>query len=392
MTNDYGADIKSVQRIDAVPVILDVVCQTTGMGFAAIARVTEDRWVACATRDEINFGLGPGGELDVKTTICDEIRQSRTPVIIDDVRADPGYCSHATPAQYGFRSYISMPIFHADGSFFGTLCAIDPNPAQVSKPGTVGMFRLFANLIGLHLDSEDRLAASEQTIARHQVSQDVRDQFIAVLGHDLRNPLASIDAGMKLLERTTLDDKSKGTVTLVRKSVRRMFELVDNVLDLARGRLGEGMTVTKSTGVPLRPALQHIVDEAKSSNPGRQILSEFHLDQPVNCDPSRIGQMLSNLVANAIAHGSPDGPVKVIAQSGADNFQLEVSNTGEAIPPEVQLHLFQPFSGAAGGKRREGLGLGLYICAEIARAHAGELKVRSDASETRFVFVMPQSA
>ncbi len=73
-----------------MPVILDVVCQTTGMGFAAIARVMEDRWVACATRDEINFGLGPGGELDVKTTICDEIRQSRTPVIIDDVRADPG--------------------------------------------------------------------------------------------------------------------------------------------------------------------------------------------------------------------------------------------------------------------------------------------------------------
>lgn len=81
------------------------------MGFAAIARVTEDRWIACAVKDDINFGLAPGGELDVKSTICDEIRASAQPVVIDDVSSDPFYCSHHTPARYGFRSYISMPIF-----------------------------------------------------------------------------------------------------------------------------------------------------------------------------------------------------------------------------------------------------------------------------------------
>lgn len=235
------ADLEVIRRMEAVPVILDVVCRATGMGFAAIARVTEDRWIACATLDLIQFGLEPGGELEVETTICNEIRVSRVPVIIDDVDKDPQYCGHHTPAKYGFRSYISMPIFRADGSFFGTLCAIDPKPARVSEPGVVGLFRLLANLIGFHLDTEDRLAAKDRTIAEQNTAHDVRDQFVAVLGHDLRNPLASIDAGMKMLERASLDPKQLEVVRLVRSSVTRMFELIDNVLDFARGRLGGGI-------------------------------------------------------------------------------------------------------------------------------------------------------
>jgi signal transduction histidine kinase len=211
--------------------------------------------------------LQAGGELDVTTTICNEIRTSRTPVVIDDVEKDPQFCDHHTPAKYGFRSYISMPIFRADGSFFGTLCAIDPKPAHVSSPGIASMFRLFANLIGLHLDSEDRLAAKEKTIAEQNIAQNVRDQFIAVLGHDLHNPLASIDAGMKMLEREPIETKYKITVGLVPQSVKRMAELIDNVLDFARGRLGASMTVNPSTGVSLQPVLQHVVDEMRLSPP-----------------------------------------------------------------------------------------------------------------------------
>ena len=129
--NDLDADIAAVSRIEAVPTILDVVCRTTGMGFAAVARVTEDRWIACSVRDEIAFGLQPGGELKVETTICHEVRDSREAVIINNVAEDPFYASHPTPALYGFQSYISMPIIMPDGRFFGTLCAIDPRPARL---------------------------------------------------------------------------------------------------------------------------------------------------------------------------------------------------------------------------------------------------------------------
>jgi len=122
----FADDLAAVAKIDAVPAILEVVCRTTGLGFAAVARVTEDRWIACAVRDEIAFGLQPGGELEVKTTICDEIRGSGRPVVIDHVAADEIFCGHPTPRTYGFQSYISVPIIRPDGRFFGTLCAIGP--------------------------------------------------------------------------------------------------------------------------------------------------------------------------------------------------------------------------------------------------------------------------
>jgi PAS domain S-box-containing protein len=157
-TPAFAADLLAVESIAAVPTILDVVCRTTGMGFAAIARVTSDRWVACSVRDEIGLGLRPGGELEIATTICNEIRDSGTAVIIDHVAEDPAYCRHATPQRYGFQSYVSMPIRLPDGSFFGTLCALDPRPTQVSTPAIVGMFRMFADLIGFHLDAHRRLA------------------------------------------------------------------------------------------------------------------------------------------------------------------------------------------------------------------------------------------
>src|ERR1700754_224243 len=116
-------EVRLVGGLAIIPSILAVICKTTGMGFAAVAKVTKDRWIACGVRDEINFGLVPGGELKLETTICDEIRDSGKGVIIDHVATDPDYCTHHTPATYGFQSYISIPVILKNGSFFGTLCA-----------------------------------------------------------------------------------------------------------------------------------------------------------------------------------------------------------------------------------------------------------------------------
>ena len=192
--HDFQADIAAVGRISAVPTILDVVCRTTGMGFAAVARVTEDRWIVCQVLDNIQFGLPPGGELDVQSTICHEIRETREAVIIDHVATDSEYCAHRTPAEYGFQSYISMPIIHRDGRFFGTLCAIDPRPARLKNPETIGMFKLFAELIASHLDNDENLQATRIALREEQHFSLLREQFIAVLGHDLRNPLPRFQA------------------------------------------------------------------------------------------------------------------------------------------------------------------------------------------------------
>ena len=389
MTQDYSADVTTIGQIEAAPRILEVVCRTTGMGFAAIARVTEDRWIACEVRDDINFGLKPGGELKIETTICNEIRDSQQEVVIDHVAEDDDFRSHHTPAMYGFQSYISMPIMLPNGEFFGTLCAIDPRPMRLKTPETIGMFKLFADLLAFHIDAHRRLAASEANLLDARESAELREQFIAVLGHDLRNPLASIDAGAQMLLRTPLNEQATGVIRLMRSSVGRMAGMIDNVLDFARGRLGGGLTLERSAATPLAPMLEQVVAELRSARPHRSIETSFALTEAVNGDRVRIGQLLSNLVGNALIHGAPDGPIRVEATTADGVFELSVSNAGEPIPAQVQQKLFQPFVRSAANPSQPGLGLGLYIASEIARAHGGRLEVTSDAEATRFIFRMP---
>jgi signal transduction histidine kinase len=389
MTSDFRSDIAAVNQIEAVPLILNVACRLTGMGFAAVARVTEDRWIACSVKDDIQFGLQPGGELDVETTLCNEIRQHREPIVIDDVTTDAVYCAHHTPAKYGFQSYISMPIVLRDGKFFGTLCALDMQPRQLNTPEIVGAFKLFAELVGFHLDSIENLAASDARFRDERRRAELREQFIAVLGHDLRNPLAAIDAGTKMLLRTALDEKALTIVHLVQDSVARMSGLIDNVLDLARTRLGRGFTL-KRDYEPLEPVLRQVVSELRAVWPNRVIDTAFDLKHPVLCDRTRVAQLLSNLVGNALTYGTPCRPIIVRGATEGGMFELSVSNSGDPIPPVAMERLFEPFSRGDVRPNQEGLGLGLYIASEIARAHGGALKATSTEKETRFTFRMPQ--
>lgn len=382
------ADVAAVARISAVPTILEVVCRTTGMGFAAVARVTDRRWIACSVHDEIDFGLKPGGELDLQTTICHEIRQSGEPVVINNVGQDDAYRTHHTPLLYGFQSYISLPITRRDGSFFGTLCAIDPRPARLDKPETIAMLKLFADLIAFHLDADDRLAASEAKLLTERVSAKLREQFIAVLGHDLRNPLMSVSAGTEMLLKDPPRDRAVAILKLMQMSVGRMGGLIENVLDFARGRLGGGLALDRRP-TDLEPLLRDVIEELKVAYPHGDVVMEFQLAHPVTVDPTRLSQLASNLIGNALTHGAPDEPIRVRAISGDGGLELSVSNGGDVIPPEAIKRLFQPFERGAINPSKEGLGLGLYIASEIAKAHGGTLTASSSPERTSFTFRMP---
>ena len=168
LAEDILKDIAAVESISVISLLLDVICKTTGMGFAAVARVTDELWVACSVKDDIGFGLKAGGELQLQTTICNEIRQHRKAVIIDHVAEDKQFCDHHTPALYGFQSYISVPISRKDGRFFGTLCAIDPKPNKLNTPEIKGMFNLFADLISFHLQSAEAIKNSALELAKER--------------------------------------------------------------------------------------------------------------------------------------------------------------------------------------------------------------------------------
>ena len=374
-----------------MPTILDVVCRTTGMGFAAIARVTEDRWIVCSVLDNISFGLQPGGELTVETTICNEIRASHEAVIIDSVADDQMYCGHLTPAMYGFQSYISMPIIKRDGSFFGTLCAIDPKPARLNNPEVIGMFRLFADLIASHLDAAEQLDRATAEARHERQLKALREQFMAVLGHDLRNPLASIASGVKLLKMAPEPAKRDQVLSLMEGSVTRMHVLIEHLLDFARARMGGGIEISLDAPQSLEPVLRQAVGELRDVHPDSVIETDFKVGQPVVCDRQRLARLFSNLIGNALSHGDPSEPVRAGAVVENGTFRFWVANSGDPIPADMLADLFTPF---VRGQRsnRDGLGLGLFIANEIARMHDGTLDVTSTPEETRFTFTMPARA
>lgn len=389
-SDQYSRDVEVVKQITIVPQLLDVVCNTTGMGFAAIARVTENRWITCSVKDQISFGLEPGDELDVKTTLCHEVRQFDEAIVIDHVEKDLTYCDHNTPAKYGFQSYISVPIYKKDGSFFGTLCAIDPNPAKIDTPEITGMFRLFADLISFHLNAVEEMRLAAEKMEEQRKVSELREQFIAILGHDLRNPIASTRMSADILLKTAKDEMSKKYAGLIKSTSYRMDRLIENMLDFARGRLGEGIILNRRLhNGELQESLEEIIREMRINSPDRRLEISINIEKDVRCDRERIGQLFSNLLGNADSHGAKGNAVMVEAYTDDDRFVLSVKNSGDRIPESAMKHLFQPFYREDVKPGKQGLGLGLFIASEIARAHDGTIKVDSSEKETSFTFEMP---
>jgi signal transduction histidine kinase len=390
MKSSIAFDVAAIQSIDAVPSILRVVSALTGLRFVCVARVTQGSWTACAVLDEIDFGLKAGDDLDVSTTLCSEVRDSRMPVAIDKASEDSQYCNHPTPRLYGFESYIAVPIFRRDGAYFGNLCALDPLPGKVSNDKILSTMSLFTELISLQLESEQRHRANQAALLSERETAGLREQFIAVLGHDLRTPLTSIIAGADLLLRRAVDKETTSITERILRSGRRISGMVDEILDFARGRLGGGISPDVRDAVDLEAGLRHVVAELQGADPNRLIRCIFDLHNKVACDPDRLAQLLSNLLTNALKHGAPDEPVDVTARSRDGAFVLSVTNQGNPIQPETIPRLFQPYWRAAGEGRQGGLGLGLYIAAEIARSHGGTIDVSSSArSGTTFTFTLP---
>lgn len=387
---DFSDVIAGVAKIDAVPLILEMVKQTTGMRFAAVARVTEQNWVVCAVDDSIDFGLVPGGQLALESTICHEIRQHRKPVIFDHASQHPMYSQHHTPRIYGLESYVSIPIITANGDFFGTLCAIDSVPAHFDESTVLKTMGLYAQLIAMNLDLQKGLLNSEHALADATEVGRLREQFIAVLGHDLRTPLSAVRMSVDVLETRVVEPRSLKMVQAIRKSALRMGYLIEDVLDFARGKLGGGIPVKPVITDDLQEQFGLVITELRSAHPDAQIVEALDVPPGIYCDPHRLSQLLSNLLANAIVHGAKGRPIQVRIYTADDNLVMAVRNAGPAIAPEMLPLLFQPFRRSEVGHREEGLGLGLYIANEICRGHNGTLEVLSeDRLGTEFVATVP---
>jgi len=245
-------------------------------------------------------------------------------------------------------------------------------------------------MIGTAIDITERKQAQEEKLAREKEETEVREQFIAVLGHDLRNPLAAVAAGTQLLLRRP--ERSAEIAVDIERSISRMYELIENVLDFARGRLGGGFVITRDSEKPLQPVLLAIIDELKLVHPQRDVAVDIDLREQVKCDRQRIGQLLSNLLGNALVYGTPATLIQVRARAEGGQLELSVTNSGKTIEPSELERLFHPFFRGKTRDHREGLGLGLYICSEIAKAHQGTIEVKSENETTCFTLRIPTEA
>jgi sigma-B regulation protein RsbU (phosphoserine phosphatase) len=303
------------------------------------------------------------------------------------------YETHLSPLLRlkGVVDEIALDLMHADG-------AKVPVIANAREKRTDGGDHCFTRItlfrsVERRRFERDLVRARNEADARADAEHEeslLREQFIAVLGHDLRNPLAAMGAGVQMLgDREALSDRGRFMLNEMRASVNRATTLIDDVLDLARGRLGSGFNISRKPEGALAIVLEHVIGEIRAVQPEREIISEFCISEPVCCDSARIAQLASNLIANAATHGVPGQPVLVDASIEAGSFVFSVANVGEPISPSVRAQLFQPFFRGAARQSHQGLGLGLFIVNEIAKAHEGTMEVTSTEQETRFTFTMP---
>ena len=218
-----------------------------------------------------------------------------------------------------------------------------------------------------------------------------REQFIGVLGHDLRNPLSAIRASAELVLRKPLDPGQEKALSRIVHSSERMSRMISDVLDLARGHLGGGLPLHRQP-THLRELCRRVVDELRVAHPRHRLHLALEGSGCGEWDPDRVAQVISNLVGNALEHGAPDRPVRVKVFDTSDEVTLEVHNEGPPIPEALLPVIFEPFRGTAAGRGRpRSLGLGLYIVQEIVRAHGGAVEVRSSAEDgTTFRVRLPR--
>ncbi|MES2432073.1 MAG: PAS domain-containing sensor histidine kinase [Bacteroidota bacterium] len=214
----------------------------------------------------------------------------------------------------------------------------------------------------------------------------LREQLIAVLGHDLRNPLSAI---MMAVDLMSVDDKQIDyLLPTLKRSIDRISEIVNNIMDFARTRLGDGIVIEKQD-IRLEPFIRQVINELNLVYPNKHFITEFDLNGVTSCDPNRISQLLSNLIANAITHGAAQTPVRIAARDTDGILEISVTNNGAPISPELKENIFTPFTREKNQPSQNGLGLGLYISNEIAKAHNGFLSYNSTVEETRFTLRIP---
>ncbi len=248
-------------------------------------------------------------------------------------------------------------------------------------------------IVGTVSALDDVSAQRAISVERERVAE-FQQQMLAIVGHDLRNPLSAFVTGVELLNHAIpADSPSSKLVKRLDSSAQRMTRMVEQLLDVTRARLGSGLPVARRQ-VDLGPIVLAVVEELALAYPNAE-LELRRCDSITGAwDPDRLAQVVSNLAANAIQYGRPGSPIIVELESTPATATVTISNQvrGEPIPSQQLATLFEPFRrGADRTQQAGGLGLGLYIVREVVRAHGGTIEVDSTVDGTTFCVRLPRT-
>jgi signal transduction histidine kinase len=220
-----------------------------------------------------------------------------------------------------------------------------------------------------------------------------RNLMLGMLGHDLRSPLQAIQLTAKLLAALNAGEKVSRAADRLITSGARMQQLVDDLLDFNRLQLGLRMRITTAAS-ELEAIARQEIQELRAAYPQREVELQCQGETLGAWDVKRVQQLLSNLVVNALTHGTPDTAVKVMLTSDPKEVRIKVTNHGLVIDPVLLSEILRPLQrGALEAElaANDGLGLGLFIASEVAKGHGGRIEVESSGTETVFTAVLPRS-
>lgn len=304
----------------------------------------------------------------------------------DFARATPTI--HATVKAAGrLSAFAAIPIAGAREPL-GVLCIIHELPHAydaVERAFHLALAQYSAQAL------ERARLFEEERMGREQAQQiaNFSQMFMGIASHDLRNPLSAISTAAELIRRTSQDERQRNTAVRIVRGAQRMGRMIDQLLDLTRIRVGKGLSLAPAS-VNLGELAQQIAEETESAH-GCAIRVERTGDTSGVWDSDRLGQVFSNLLGNAAAHGKEGSPIVIEVDGGAPGaMNVVVRNEGE-IPADILPEIFEPFRGSRQHGSTNGLGLGLYITREIVRAHGGTIDVSSAAGTTAFKMKLPRA-
>lgn len=392
-------DVEAINRLDAVATVLTLLRQITGLRVALVARVDDDSWTACAIVDGMGLGIRPGDHLDVSTTFCNVVRTTAEPLVIEHASLDDRFVSHPAWSMYGVESYIAVPLNRRNGTPFGVLCALDPDPMPLDEhQGQV--LELMASLIAFEMEADEQQHQRAEEAKRERAESAVRDDLIVSVAHDLKNPLTSIQGFAGLAQRLTERgdalpvDRLRSSLRSIERSAMRMSISIDEMVDLARLRMNRSLDLQTSP-LDLAALVREVVAEHQQGA-ATHIITVSGVDTLVGTwDQARLTRVIQNLLGNAVRYSPSGGEIAVAvaqeARPGAVWAVVSITDHGLGVPSDDQPRIFDQFHrGANVESQFTGTGVGLFSVRQIVEQHGGTVAVESvEGQGSTFTITLP---